>query len=337
MLRSQAIVATEARRPQQEVAHLPRLLAVVGPTASGKTAAGIELAAEFDGEIISADSRYLYRGMDIGTAKPAPLEMAGIPHHLIDVVDPGDDYSLALYQRDAYAAIENVLEQGRLPLLAGGTPLYLNAVLEGWRIPEAEPDPVFRAQMESFAGEQGDEALHRRLTAIDPAAARRIPATNRRRVIRALEIHYRTGRRMSELEGKAPPPYQVLRLGLMPSRERLFERIERRIDKQIDEGFVDEVRRLLDAGISLDVPSMSAIGYRELAAYIEGELTLPEAVEQIRFHTHRYVRHQLTWLRKMPDVVWFDPETDDWFDDLREEVRRFLSPDETASTPPGVD
>lgn len=309
----------------------------MGPTASGKTATAIELAAEFDGEIISADSRYLYRGMDIGTAKPAPPEMAGIPHHLIDVVDPGDDYSLALYQRDALVAIEDILERGRLPILTGGTPLYLNAVLEGWRIPEAAPDPEFRAKMEAFAGEHGDEALHRRLAAIDPVAARRTPATNRRRVIRALEIQHRTGKRMSELEGKSPPPYRVLRLGLMPPRERLFERIDRRIDRQIDEGFVEEVRQLVDAGVPLDAPSMSAIGYRELAAYIGSELTLPEAVERIRFHIHRYLRHQLTWLRKMPDVVWFDPETDDWFDDLREEVRLFLSPDETASPSPGVD
>lgn len=316
--------------------HAP-LVAVVGPTASGKTTTAIQLAREFDGEVISADSRYLYRGMDIGTAKPPAEEMAGVPHHLIDIAEPIEEYSLALYQGDAYAAIDDVLSRLKLPVLAGGTPLYLNAVLEGWRIPEAAPDPAFRAEMEAFSDERGIDALHGRLTAIDPIAAGRIPATNRRRVIRALEIHYRTGKTMSELEGKAPPPYRVSKLGLMPARDRLFERIEQRIGAQIEQGFVEEVRRLLDSGVPVNAPSMSAIGYRELAEYLDGRATLAEAVEKIRFHTHRYVRHQLTWLRKMPAVVWFNPDEAGWFDRLRDGVNRFLTSDETASRTPGVD
>ena len=326
----------QVRHPLSPSRHSP-LLTIVGPTASGKTATAIALARELGGEVISADSRYLYRGMDVGTAKPTLEEMAGIPHHLIDIADPTDDYSLALYQRDAYAAIGDVLGRDKLPILAGGTPLYLNAVLEGWRIPEAAPDPTFRAEMDAIANESGNDALHARLATIDPAAAGRIPATNRRRVIRALEIHHLTGRPMSELEGKSPPPYRVLKLGLMPSRDRLVARIERRVDAQIEQGFVEEVQRLLDAAVPLNAPAMSAIGYRELADYLGGRSTLAEAIERIRFHTHRYVRHQLGWLRKMPDVVWFDPEADGWFERLREEVIRFLSPDETASRTRGVD
>lgn len=337
MLGSQAIVATDASEPQPSETGLAPLLALAGPTASGKTSAAIRLASEFNGEIISADSRYLYRGMDVGTAKPTAVEMAGIPHHLIDIVAPTDDYSLALYQRDAFAAIDDVLRRGNLPILAGGTPLYLNAVLEGWRIPEAAPDPDFRAQMELIAQQGGDERLHRRLEGIDPVAAQRIPASNRRRVIRALEIHHRTGQPMSELEGKAPPPYRILRLGLAPSRERLFERIDQRIEQQIAQGFVEEVDRLLDEGVPLDAPSMSAIGYRELAEYLAGERTLSESVRRLRVHTHRYVRHQFTWLRKMPDVIWFDPDVDGWFGRLCDEVRSFLTRDETALHAPGVD
>lgn len=300
------------------------LIAIVGPTAVGKTATAIRLARDIGGEVISADSRYLYRGMDIGTAKPTVDEMAGVPHHLIDVVDPTEDYSLALYQRDAYQAIDDVLARGRVPILAGGTPLYVNAVLEGWRIPEAPPDPAFRAAMEAYARDQGAEALHRRLAAVDPAAAKRIPASNVRRVIRALEIHRHTGQRMTDLEGRQPPPYRVLIAGLMLPREELFARIDRRVDEQIASGLVDEVRGLLAAGVPPDAPAMSAIGYGEIVDYLEGKATLAEAVERIRFHTHRYARHQLTWLRRMRGVHWFNPDEPGWYDRLLALVRAFL-------------
>ena len=301
------------------------LIAVIGPTAAGKTTAAIRLARELAGEVVSADSRYLYRSMDIGTAKPPEEEMAGVPHHLIDVVAPTEDYSLALYQADAYRAIDQILTRGRLPILAGGTPLYVNALLEGWRIPEAPPDPAFRDAMARLAASEGPAALHERLAAIDPVAAGRIPMTNVRRVIRALEIHRATGRPMTEIEGKQPPPYDVLRLGLMLPRDELYRRIDRRIEEQIAGGWIEEVRRLLAAGVSPSTPAMSAIGYREIAGHLAGACTLAEAAERIKYHTHRYARHQLTWLRRMPGIHWFDPREPDGFEAMLEQARTFLA------------
>lgn len=316
---------------------LPPLVAIVGPTAVGKTATAIRLARDIDGEVVSADSRYLYRGMDIGTAKPSEAEMAGIPHHLIDLLDPVDDYSLALYQQDAYQAIDDIHRRGRIPILAGGTPLYVNAVLEGWRIPHVPPDPDFRAEMERLAEIEGNEALHRRLAAVDPPAAERIPSTNLRRVIRALEIYHHTGQRMTDLEGKSPPPYRILRIGLTLPREELFRRIDQRVEEQIKAGLVAEVQRLLDSGVPPDAPSMSAIGYAEILPYLRGEQTLAEAMDQIRFNTHRYARHQLTWLRRMPNVHWFDPREPDTYARLLDLVQQFLAGNETDPSGPGVD
>jgi tRNA dimethylallyltransferase len=301
------------------------LIAVVGPTAAGKTVAAIRLACDLAGEVVSADSRYLYRGMDIGTAKPTGEEMAGVPHHLIDVVEPAQDYSLALYQADAYRTIDQILARGRLPILAGGTPLYVNALLEGWRIPEVPPDPAFREAMAQVAESEGPAALHARLAAVDPIAAARIPMTNVRRVIRALEIHRAAGRPMTEIEGKHPPPYDILLLGLMLPREELYRRIDRRIDEQIAGGWVEEVQRLLASGVSPALPAMSAIGYREIAAYLAGTYSLDEAVERIKYHTHRYARHQLTWLRRMPGIHWFDPREPGWYDEMLSLARAFLN------------
>jgi tRNA dimethylallyltransferase len=301
------------------------LLAVVGPTAVGKTAAAIRLARDLGGEVISADSRYLYRGMDIGTAKPTESEMAGVRHHLIDIVTPTEDYSLALYQADAYRAIEQVLARDHVPILAGGTPLYVKALLEGWRIPAVPPDPEYRAAMERLALEEGPEILHRQLMAVDPAAANRIPATNLRRVIRALEIYRYTGRPMTAVEGKQPPPYRVLVFGLTIPREELFRRIDRRVDEQIRQGLVAKVERLLAAGVPPSAPAMSAIGYREIIDYLAERCTLDEAVERIKYHTHRYARHQLTWLRRMTGIQWFDPREPGWYDRMIALARPFLA------------
>jgi tRNA dimethylallyltransferase len=290
----------------------PPVIAILGATATGKTAIAIDAAQKYNGEIVSIDSRYLYRGLDIGTAKPTPRERAEVTHHLIDILDPGDDYSLALYQRDAYAAINDILERNRLPVLAGGSPLYVRAVIEGWRIPEAAPDPVFRQQMQNFVDEHGSDALHQRLAEIDPGAAERTPQQNVRRVIRALEIHHRTGQRMSDLEGKEPPPWDILRIGLHIEREQLFERIDRRVDQMLEQGLVDEVRGLLDAGVSPDCTAMRSIGYQEVVPFLREEYDYREMVERIKFATHRYVRHQLTWLRKTPGIHWVDALTPDF-------------------------
>ena len=284
----------------------PPVVAILGATATGKTARAIQTATWFEGEIVSVDSRYLYRGLDIGTAKPSAEERRQVPHHLIDILDPRDDYSLALFQRDAFSTINQVLERDRLPVLAGGSPLYVRAVLEGWRIPEAAPDPTFRDEMQAFVDEQGADALHQRLRTIDPPAAERTAPQNVRRVIRALEIHRQTGRRMSDLEGKDPPPWRVLRIGLHIERETLFQRIDRRVEQMLQAGLVEEVRRLLESGVPADCTAMRSIGYQEVIPHLRGEYDEDAMTERIKFATHRYVRHQLTWLRKTPGIHWID-------------------------------
>ena len=301
------------------------LIAVVGATCVGKTDAAIRLARHVDGEVISADSRYLYRGMDIGTATPSEAEMDGVPHHLISFLDPSDDYSLTLYQRDAVRVIDDVHTRGRVPILAGGTPLYVNALLEGWRIPEVPPDTEFRTEMEDLAQTEGPERVHQRLREVDPVAAERIPASNVRRVIRALEIHRATGRRMTDIEGKSPPPWRVLRIGLTLPRDELYRRIDARVEDQIEQGLLEETRALLDSGVAPDAPAMSAIGYPEMVAVLQGGMALGEAIERIKFHTHRYARHQMTWLRRMPEVIWFDPDEEGWFDKVLRLAERFLA------------
>lgn len=302
-----------------------RLVAVVGATAVGKTHAAIRLARSVDGEVVSADSRYLYRGFNIGTATPSEAEMEGVPHHLISFLEPSDDYSLSLYLRDALQAIDEIHGRGRVPILAGGTPLYVNALLEGWQVPEVPPDVAFRAELEALARSEGAAALHARLARVDPLAAQRIPPANVRRVIRALEIHHHTGRRMTDLETKSPPPFGIMITGLTLPRDELYRRIDARVVEQIEQGLVDEVRSLLEAGVPAGSPAMSAIGYPEIVSYLSSETSLDEAVQRIRFHTHRYARHQLTWLKRMAGVHWFDPRDTDWFENLETLVKGFLA------------
>ncbi len=274
--------------------------------------------------------------MDIGTDKPTPAERAAVPHHLIDILDPGDDYSLALYQRDAYQAIAAVHARGRVPILAGGTPLYIRAVLEGWRIPPAPPDPEFRARLELRARMEGPQSLHRELALVDPAAAARIPPENVRRVIRALEIYAQTGRPMTALEGRTPPPWRVLTLGLTLPRDELYRRIDERVERQIERGLVEEVQRLLEAGVPPDAPALTALGYRQIVAYLRGECSLAEAIERIKYETHRYARHQMTWLRRLSAVQWFDPRAPGWYERMLALAQEFLL-DETDPRPPDVD
>lgn len=268
--------------------------------------------------------------MDIGTDKPSQEERADVPHHLIDILDPGEDYSLALYQRDAYRAIADIQARGRVPILAGGTPLYVRAVLEGWQIPPAPPDPEFRARLERRAQTEGPERLHQELAQVDPAAAARIPPQNVRRVIRALEIYAVTGRPMTELEGRQPPPWRVLVLGLTLPRDELYRRIDERVERQIARGLVEEVRALLAAGVPPDAPALTALGYRQIVAHLRGECSLEEAIARIKSDTHRYARHQMTWLRRLPDVHWFDPREPGWYERALALVRTFLR-DETEA------
>ncbi len=287
----------------------PLLIAIVGPTAAGKTALSLDLAEALGGEIVSADSRQIYRGMDIGSAKATPAEQARVPHHLLDLVDPDQVLTLAEYQQLAYRAIDDIHARGRLPLLVGGSGQYVAAVLEGWRIPEVAPQPELRAQLAADATAHGPEALHARLAALDPAAAARIDHRNVRRVIRALEVCLVTGRPISELQAKEPPPYRILRIGVTRPRPVLYERIDLRVDRMIEAGLVDEVRRLADAGYDWNLPAMTGLGYRQIGLYLRGEATLDEAVALVKQATRRFVQQQYNWFPlEDPAIRWLDPE-----------------------------
>ncbi len=287
----------------------PLLIAIVGPTAAGKTALSLDLAEALGGEIVSADSRQIYRGMDIGSAKATPAEQARVPHHLLDLVDPDQVLTLAEYQQLAYRAIDDIHARGRLPLLVGGSGQYVAAVLEGWRIPEVAPQPELRAQLAADATAHGPEALHARLAALDPAAAARIDHRNVRRVIRALEVCLVTGRPISELQAKEPPPYRILCIGVTRPRPVLYERIDLRVDRMIEAGLVDEVRRLADAGYDWNLPAMTGLGYRQIGLYLRGEATLDEAVALVKQATRRFVQQQYNWFPlEDPAIRWLDPE-----------------------------
>jgi tRNA dimethylallyltransferase len=276
-------------------------LVITGPTAVGKTAYAIAAAQALNGEIVSADSRQTYRQMDIGTAKPNATQQATVPHHLLDVVEPDENLSLAEYQRMAYAAIDAIHERGHLPLLVGGTGQYITAVIEGWTIPEVPPDEALRAELEAYAATHGYEALQAQLAEIDPEAASRIDGRNIRRVIRAIEIVRTTGQTMDYAQRKNPPPYQLSCHILTMERERLYTRADSRIDAMMRDGFVEEVRSLLKRGYSRQLPAMSGLGYRELAAFVAGETTLDEALEATRRATRDFIRRQYTWFRGHSD------------------------------------
>ncbi|MCZ7538612.1 MAG: tRNA (adenosine(37)-N6)-dimethylallyltransferase MiaA [Anaerolineae bacterium] len=283
------------------------LVVILGPTAVGKTALALQVALALDGEIVSADSRQVYRHMDIGTAKPTPDELATVPHHLIGIVTPDQPCSLAEYQRAAYCAIQDIHSRERLPLLVGGTGQYLTAVLEGWGIPEVPPDPSLRAELEGFAAAQGARALHDRLRAADPAAAGRIDYRNVRRVVRALEVCLLTGTPITILQRKSPPPYRILQLGLTLPREVLYERVDARVQRMIADGLEREVRALLEAGYTWDCPAMSGLGYAQWQPYFAGDATLDEVLSAIKRETRAFVRRQYTWFRGHDaGIRWLD-------------------------------
>ncbi len=282
------------------------LIVIEGPTGIGKTALGIALAQRFNGEIVSADSRQIYRGMDIGTAKATAAERELVPHHLIDIVDP--DYALTLteYQLMTYAAIESIRERGRLPLLVGGTGQYITAVIEGWQAPEVPPDPFTRADLQAFVDEQGSDALYARLIEHDPGAAGLIDSRNVRRVIRALEVTLATGKPFSEQRRKVPPPFHKLEIALTMDRAALDIRVDARIDQMMVHGLLAEVEGLAARGYSWRLPSMSGLGYAQLGAYLRGEFTLDEAVAEFKRATRLFVRRQYTWFRKHGTPLWLD-------------------------------
>lgn len=300
------------------------LVVIVGPTAVGKTSVSIELARRMNGEIVSADSRLLFRGMDIGTAKPTREEMRNVPHHLIDVADPDEDWSLAVYQREAYRVINDILNRGNLPFLVGGTGQYVRSIIEGWRIPPQSPDFQLRDTLNHWGEEIGAEALYERLKRLDPEAAEKIDYRNKRRTIRALEVIFKTGRRFSELKRKQICPYHPIILGIERPRAALYERVDRRIDEMLKAGWIDEVRGLLAQGYSAELPTMSAIGYREIVQYLQDEITLDEAVILIKRDTRVFVRRQANWFKPDdPRITWFTA-SDTLVDEMEREIRSCL-------------
>ena len=310
----------------------PLAIALMGPTASGKTAAAIELAKRHGGEIVSVDSALVYRGLDIGAAKPDEAERAGIAHHLLDLRDPWQSYSAAEFAVDAAAAVRDIVGRGKLPVLAGGTGLYFRALLQGLS-PMPEADPAMRAQISAEADINGWPALHAQLAQIDPAAAKRIHATDPQRIQRALEVFRLTGKPISHWQaqpGVARLPARVLKLVLAPAdRAVLHQRIEKRFDLMLEHGFLDEVRRLralpqlAQVENPLDLPAIRAVGYRQAWQFLDGQGSAAEFRDKGVFATRQLAKRQLTWLRGELDARWFDPATD--MPRLREAVSLFLA------------
>jgi tRNA dimethylallyltransferase len=300
------------------------LIALVGPTGVGKTRMAVSLCQRLSGEVISADSRQIYRGLDIGTDKPSREQRALVRHHLVDILDPDEEFTLAQYQEMAYQAIDEVLDRGKVPFLVGGTGLYVRAVLEGFSIPRVKPDPELRQRLKEEAERDGGAALHARLKKVDPQAAARIDPRNVRRVIRALEVYETTDEPISALQKRNPPPYRVLKLGLTMERERLYRRIDERVDAMVERGLVAEVEGLLRKGYGPELPAMSGLGYRQGSMYLAGELELAEAIDRIKSETHRFVRQQYKWFRLDDDTIhWFDV-ADEPVERIEALVRGFL-------------
>ncbi len=285
----------------------PPLIVILGPTAVGKTETSITLAEHLDAEIISADSRLFYHGMDIGTAKPSREERRRAPHHLIDVADPDQIWSLAKYLRAAREMIDDIHARGKLPFLVGGTGQYIRAMVEGWQVPEVNPDPRLRDRLEAWAEQIGPEGLHARLQALDPKAAAKIDPPNLRRTVRALEVILTTGQPFSRQKGRKPPPYAILQIGLLRPREEIYERVDARIHKMLETGLIEETQALLDQGYSPELPPLSAIGYRQVIQYLNDKISLEEVITQMKRNTRRFVRHQANWFSEDdPHIHWVD-------------------------------
>lgn len=282
------------------------LLMIAGPTASGKTAVAVELALRHGGEVVSADSMQVYRGMNIGTAKPTKEEMKGIPHHLLDVAEPEQPFSVADYTALANKAIGDIAARGHLPILAGGTGLYLRAVTDYLDFSEGNSDDSLRAELQKTAQEQGIGILYEQLAQIDPQSAERIHPNDEKRIIRALEVYRVTGITMTEHQKKAasrPSPYDTFRVGLAYDRQKLYDRINRRVTRMLEMGLTEEAIELMDR---MQGTSFQSIGYKEMEQYLKGEASLQEAAEQIRRATRRYAKRQMTFFRADPRIVWID-------------------------------
>ncbi|WP_295621331.1 tRNA (adenosine(37)-N6)-dimethylallyltransferase MiaA [uncultured Intestinimonas sp.] len=284
----------------------PKILVLCGPTASGKTALGVELALLTGGEVVSADSMQLYRGMDIGTAKPTAEEMRGVPHHMLDVAGPEEDYSVARYVREASACVDRILSRGKLPILVGGTGLYIDNLVAGREF--AAFSGLWREELQARARAEGLPALYRQLQEVDPQRAEKLHPNDEKRILRALEVWYETGETITDHDRRTaalPPRYDALRIGLdFTRREDLWRRIDRRVDQMMEQGLAEEVAGLLRQGLSPGCTAMQAIGYKEIAAALRGEVPLEQAVEEVKLRSRQYAKRQRTWFRREPSVRW---------------------------------
>ena len=299
---------------------------IVGPTAVGKTRMAVALAQRFSGEIVNADSRQVHRHMNIGTAKPTPEERAQATHHLLDILDPGQDFSLGSFLSLARAQIQKIHQENNLPIVAGGTGQYIFGLLEGWQVPEVPPDPAFREAKQQEAERLGGQALYCELQDIDPERAAQLDPRNVRRVIRALEIHQASRRLPSDFPRRAAPVSNPLVIGLGLARDTLYQRIDSRVDRMMAAGFLDEVRGLAKMGYPMGKGPLASPGYRELGQHLAGRIDLPEAVQRTKFQTHRLARRQGTWFKaKDPRITWFDADHPDLDERASYHMERFLA------------
>lgn len=305
---------------------MDKLIVVLGPTAVGKTALAIALAKRFRTEVISGDSMLVYRHMDIGTAKPDANEQDGVVHHLIDIIEPSESFDVTAFLEAARQKIRDLNERGCVPILAGGTGLYIKALLEGYRFNVTPQNEAFRQEMERLIEERGAEELHRRLAQVQPETAARLHPNDTRRVIRALEVATFGGETVSQdkVDGQARL-YDVAVIGLTSERSLLYERINQRVDRMMEMGLLGEVRSLLASGVSPDAQSMKGIGYKELVAYLNGVCTLEEAVDAIKKGTRHFAKRQFTWYRKMPYIDWYDVQSKEDLIRIEEEIAKKLT------------
>ncbi|WP_281887141.1 tRNA (adenosine(37)-N6)-dimethylallyltransferase MiaA [Paenibacillus sp. YYML68] len=305
----------------------PPLLVLVGPTAVGKTKLSLTLAKQYNAEIISGDSMQVYRGMDIGTAKAAPEELAAVKHHLIDILEPHEPFSVAEFQERCTSLIQDIGARKRLPFIVGGTGLYVESVCYDFQFSEVSSDEAFRSEMTDYAQSHGAEALHARLAQVDPESAEKLHPNDQRRIIRALEVHHVSGERLSEQQKRQTKvsPYQLCIVGLTMDRALLYKRIEERIDLMLEQGLIDEVRGLLELGIPSSSTSMQGLGYKEIVAYLEGRASLDEAVDLLKKNTRHFAKRQLSWFRHMKEIEWVDMSQLEDFTTQLDAVRAIIS------------
>lgn len=285
------------------------IVVIVGPTAIGKTDVAIDLAKILDGEIISADSMQIYKYMDIGTAKPTIEERQGIPHHMIDVVAPDEEFSVAQFQQQAKKLIQDIRQRGKLPIVAGGTGLYINSLIYPMDFTDAAEDHDFRERMRALASEKGNEYVYKKLYDIDPDTAQRLHYNDIRRIIRALEVYHLTGKPMSHYNQNfktADKPYNSIIIGLTMDRSKLYDRINRRVDIMLEKGLIEEVKGLLKMGYNKNLTSMQGLGYKEIVTYLEGKRTLTESAEILKRDTRRFAKRQFTWFKRIKDIQWIN-------------------------------